>query len=343
MDTEILSQESLPSQLRAALEYQQQTLLPVFQTADRTAVKDRANHTRLAKITIFSGTWAILLAILQMAIARELPTLVYIPLALEAIAVLAGLLSVFLGLRTHRDHRWLSERNRAERLRMLKFESLSWPSLFLDNLDQWKQELDAKISVLSTPYSIEQVKDWVAIETPLSEKNPSSPISIPKDLIDALTDYYVENRLAYQIAYFQLRATNLSQQARPWRHLSHPLFAVSTLCVLVHFASDWQHHRISDPHLAHIWGSIGVWSLALAAMIPVAGLGIRVWLSAFEPQRSANLFLSKSRVLSTMSDQFEQSKSEPEKWTKQMQESEHFFQSEHREWLRLMLETEWMM
>ncbi|MEO5916007.1 MAG: hypothetical protein ABIS50_17360 [Luteolibacter sp.] len=90
------------------------------------------------------------------------------------------------------------------------------------------------------------------------------------------------------------------------------------------------------------WEILAVWSLVLAGMIPLLSFGIKVWKSAFEPARSLALCVAKESslrreaiILDTQDINFPQ-------LLENIADIEHFFAHEHAEWLRLMLETDWM-
>ncbi len=86
-----------------------------------------------------------------------------------------------------------------------------------------------------------------------------------------------------------------------------------------------------------------IWALALAAIVPVVGLGIRVWLGAFAPHRSANLFACKHRTVEDLRKRMKNLNSEPYAWSGFVAQAELFFESGHLELLRLLLETEWLL
>lgn len=332
--------------LREALAYQRETLLPRWRAADQSANRNQAWHRLLARITIIAGTSAIVLAVLQMAIISQAPAWSGLALAMELLAVAAGAVAVVVGLRTKGHRKWLADRNRAERLRILKFDSLGWKSLWAADLAEWKRHLDERAGRLAEPLSLEQVRQWVGNEPTHILETGAAP-AVPDDAsLAAVQEYYRLKRLAFQAAYFANRQARHQKAAGPWRHLSGPVFLTSTGFVLIHFAAGWLYHRAEVAGaLAResFWHGIEIWTLALAAMIPVAGLGCRVWLGAFEPHRSANLFGCKLRAVGDILKRLSTAEPTSGAWRLTVAEAEQFFRNEHREWLRLMLETEWML
>ena len=331
--------------LKDALGYIEEVVLPVWKTADKQAMRFQSRHRKLAKVAIFTGTSAIFFAIIQMAVARQIPSLVNVALALEVVAVIAGIVAVAVGIRSKGDKNWLRERNRAERLRMLKFQSLGWGGLFDDDLGNWKQKISEQMETLKAPLSIDEVKAWAlkyktisGIQIPFSDK--------PYTETNALSVYYLYKRLMYQAGYFEKQAKKHEKAARPWRHLSLPVFIASTICVLIHFISGWfllQFNESGMEHLRNLLEAIEIWSLALATIIPVLGLSTRVWLGAFEPHRSANLYHCKRNAVLEIRERMMQQETDPHLLNKNIDEAETLFENEHREWLRLMFETEWML
>ncbi len=323
-----------------------EALLPWWRAADQSANQNQARHRTLARITIIGGTSAIVLAVLQMAIINQAPAWSGLALTLELLAVAAGAVAVAVGLRTKGHRKWLADRNRAERLRILKFDSLGWDSLWAAELADWRRQLDERVQRLAEPLSLEDVRQWAGNEPTHVEQAGVASAAPHADSLAALREYYRVKRLAFQAAYFADRQQRHEKAAGPWRHLSGPVFFISTVFVLVHFAAGWLKHRAEVAGVLPrelLWNAIEIWSLALAAIIPVAGLGCRVWLGAFEPHRSANLFACKHRAVGDILKRLATVEPTVGAWHLTVAEAEVFFRNEHREWLRLMLETEWML
>ncbi len=333
-----LARADFAPRLKEALVCLQSSVFPAWQVADSSALRHQHWHRVLARITIFTGTTAIILAILQMTKAFSFT------LPLEIVAVVAGTLAVGVGLWTKGDRKWLCERNRAERLRMLKFRALGWQELWCADHNAWKQRLDSEVARLASPVSETDLLEWSAVEHIGNEPSSCAITSTDGAALADLEFYYRIKRLDFQANYFEKRSRQYHAAARPWRHLSLPVFMISTGCVLIHFIAHWllAGEKLQSQQAA-LWEQVEVWSLVFAAILPVAGLGIRVWLGAFEPHRSANLFACKHRTVSDLSKRSANTKNDPHLWTGYVGEAELFFENEHREWLRLMLETEWML
>lgn len=331
--------------LKEAIDYLQEKLFPLWQNADKNAIRNQSRHMLLARITIVAGTSAVLFAIIQLAVVLHIPTLVEVGLFFEIISVVAGVIAVTVGLRTKGDKKWLCERNRAERLRILKFKSLGWGFLWNENITEWKKTLNLKIDKLKNPQSIEEMKKWAGDDKSRLGKKYNA-LNSDESNLKAISIYYKIKRLDFQANYFNSTYKRLRKASLPWRKLSLPVFIISTLFVLIHFISGWfiSNAEISSNHEAvKIWMGIEIWTLTLAAIIPVVGLGSRVWLGAFEPHRSANLYECKYNTVSEIHNDMTLENNDFESLSHNIIRAETLFENEHREWLRLMLETEWML
>jgi hypothetical protein len=161
-----------------------------------------------------------------------------------------------------------------------------------------------------------------------------------------LTIYYRIKRLDFQANYFKTRHDTYARQTGGWRHLNLPLFLASVFFVLAHFAAEfWDHHlqSVGDPHGAQVWYNIAIWCVVLAAVLPVLGIGVRAWFAAFELPRSASLFAAKHRALVRASAHLQEDSTDIAATLRHMAQSEHFLEHEHREWLRLLSDSEWFL
>ena len=71
------------------------------------------------------------------------------------------------------------------------------------------------------------------------------------------------------------------------------------------------------------------------------GFSVRAWFSAFEIPRRAELFAGKAAQLNGALERVESDRFHPRKTFTHIELGEYFFENEHREWCRLMLEAEW--
>ena len=267
-----------------------------------------------------------------------------VALVLEAIAVVAAFLAVVVGITTKFNRQWLGQRHLAERLRMLKFRALE--ELWYRDSASWQKWLADRLGELKGADNFEKVDRW-------SEEGEVEPLdshlanrALESNLAQALTIYYRIKRLVFQANYFKRRHDEFEKQTGIWNHLSLPFFLVSVFCVLAHFAAEfWDRHLVhaGNEHAAEIWHDIAIWFVALAAVIPVLGIGIRAWFAAFELPRSASLFAAKSKALVVAAAHLQQDHNNVAATLRHIAQDEHFLEHEHREWLRLLLDTEWFL
>ena len=77
-----------------------------------------------------------------------------------------------------------------------------------------------------------------------------------------------------------------------------------------------------------------------AAILPVTAAGIRTWRGAFEFGRNSLRFESMAHQIELLLDELDKAKS-PEAKLAILRRGEHAMESEHRAWMRLMMEAEW--
>lgn len=328
--------------LSEALEWLDEKVTQPWRVADQEAMRSQSQHRILSQTAIVTGTAAIVLAVVQLSIKLTWSQLTGIALILEAIAVIAAVLAVAVGLTAKYNRRWLGQRHLAERLRMLKFRALS--EMWRMDLTRWQQWVEDRLSELKGAAEFEKVEVWSEegeVEPPDPRfTNPTlDPISAR-----ALTIYYRIKRLDFQANYFKSRHDTYTRQTGGWLHLSLPLFLASVFFVLAHFAAEFLEKRLhaaGDEHGAAVWYTIAIWCVALAAVIPVLGVGVRAWFAAFELPRSANLFVAKHRALVRASAHLQEDCNDLQATLRHMVQNEHFLEHEHREWLRLLSDSEW--
>jgi len=318
--TEIACADCHP-RLQSALRILQGMIGSEWATADDAAVRHQKLHQYLAVTAITAGTLAVVCAIAQLAEVKVA--------WLEYLAVVAAGTAVFFGLRARTNHHWLGHRHRAERLRMLKFRAIA--RLLSDDEQQFQTELSAERQTVPDASDSARLEQW---EREGSVEPPSPPPprgDLDPDFAQAVISYYLVKRVAYQGAYFERRYREYESKSRTWRRLSFPLFLGSVLSVILHFVFEQVGHneQVSDAFLA------------MAAILPVLGAGARAWLGAFELPRSASLFRAKHHALQSIAESLRRDREDIAATQRHIAEIEHFLANEHREWLRLLRDTEW--
>jgi hypothetical protein len=117
--------------LHDPLELCERTVNKVYRAADAEAQQCQRNHRIITAMAAVFGTTAVLLAIVQLSrFVRERGLL---PTSGEFVAALIALFAVILGLIAAFQRRYLLERHKAERYRLMKFGFLIDPDLYTGN------------------------------------------------------------------------------------------------------------------------------------------------------------------------------------------------------------------
>lgn len=335
--------------LKAALDFLKTTLDDPYTAADESAQRHQKQHRRLATWAIFAGSGAVALAIIQLGLGRLLEIWhitgwSWLPAALEIIAVVAGYIAVRTGRKAKHDDNWFVERHRAERLRMLKFRSLGSRILWCDSLEEWQKWVNGQKAEIEKITSLKQVEDSLSHDEQAEPVEDSASLCIqsPSE-IRALAIYYRWKRVEFQANYFERQSQKFSKLSERWQGWGLKLFFGSIIAVFIHVAFDFMV-KIPALHGAHDFLHAGaITSLTIAALLPVVNLCIRAWQGAFEHSRSAALFDAKHHALKKSSMDVDKTKDNLNDTMHHIAHIEHFLSNEHREWLRLMLETEWFL
>jgi hypothetical protein len=314
--------------LRDALAACCEIIRPTYEAADRAAMRHKRFHQGLAAIAVVCSVAAATFAIVTLACEARVAWIVPIEGAGAGVAFVA----VALAFWQARQRRWLLERHKAQRCRSLMFRSLLDPELWdreRRGAAEWRRRLRdgvAEAGWLSGGRLREtaEQEDWL----PLAEGAANREMD--EAGLAALVDYYRRKRLEDQIAFFEARARSNDAHDRRLRPLSPILFFVSLVAVALHFVlEDSGLHRI------------GVWLVALAAAVPLLGAGLHTLRSTFEFARSASLYRAKAAILRQLAARLQEAPS-GEKALRILWECERYLEAEQREWLRLMLDAEWV-
>ena len=328
-DAEIPSAEPL----KEALVYCKDNILEAYRKYDSSALLNQKYHRLLAVIASVCGTIAVLFAIMQLSGFF----LTSWPMWVEIGAATIAFLAVMAGLIWSQQAKWLLNRHKAERYRMLKFLSIIHPDLWMNNIGRWKDKFTHKIKEIEqmTPRLL---RDWAEgdrlSEMPLLEK-----CVFDETTIRALVDYYLDKRLEIQKTYFKSREMRNEKLDHYTRNLPYLLYFLSVMAVFWQFIVD-----IFSSH-SHGMHSASVMLIILAASFPVLAAGIRTLRSTYEFARSAALFQAKyaalDRMFVTITDEIKQLPINKETILTNLWQCEQFLKAEHREWLRLMMEADW--
>jgi hypothetical protein len=321
-----------------------------FDAADECAVKFQRRHHWLTRAAALSGTLAVVFAIIGLSRGEtELWSAVWLPRKemldrIELCLAGAALLIVGFGWVMHYKESWLRWRHQAESCRLLRYNFLTHPSV-------WRErEEDARLWIESNLNKIAHTD----LDKAVLEPTPHGPFEgtqskLPRGVLRALTEYYLSKRLNPQKEYLANRSqrNELSDWIRaylPW------FFFVSIVAVFFKF---------------FVRGASVRWEqflALLAALLPAAAAGVRTWRSAFEFSRNKGRFEAAHQAMRDLERRLVEEgfaaseKSDPSVVSAAQKDAEetdaypilrdlswceHILESEHREWLRLMYETEW--
>jgi hypothetical protein len=246
-------------------------------------------------------------------------------------AVFAGVAVLFIVLAV--KFRWQLGRHKAERYRQMKFAFLIDPESWCG--DQAFEERVAKLRTAVNHVAAmtsAEYREW-AEELDRPERPHGTPACpLEGDALEQLVEYYRAKRLIFQKLYFH--ESSRRNDARDWLtgRLAPSLFFGSVACVLVHFGLD-RFAVDSSPHV------LGLVFIFLAVALPTFSGGVRFYCGSHEFARNKVRYRAKEVGLAHLDEVLRRSSGADEK-IRDMDFCEHELGLEHREWSRLMIETE---
>jgi hypothetical protein len=229
---------------------------------------------------------------------------------------------------------------------MLKFRSLGHPMLWSGNLAGWQSWVAGELAGLQGVDQFERIKEWAACDRAEVMDLPAGLAMSDPSIPRGLAIYYEHKRVGFQADYYQRQSEKHRSQVMPLHRHSSGLFIASLSCVILHFAASFLAVRFStqgDVHVAQVLAKTATWAVALAAILPVLGLGARAWTLALEHARNASLFVAKYGALLEACSHLQADAADMAKTLRHIAHVEHFLEEEHRGWLRLLLEAEWFL
>jgi len=331
-------QDMPPSQpVRDALAFCRDTVEAGYRQADTLALRHQRYHRLLTITAAIFGTTAVLLAIVQLSGLFRGTW----PVQLSGIAVAFALIAVITGLVSSQRLNWLLERHRAERYRLLKFRFLIDPVLWSGGKEEAKARMNRFTNEVDNIRALNRqaLRRWID-----EDEVPEAPTPLPhsktdENIIRGLIEYYQKKRLGVQMDYFAGRALRNVRMHRYTWFLPPLFFFSSVLAVSGHFIYDIvasAHGSQAEVTTANLF----VLFVVLAAAFPVIGAGVRSLRTAYEFARNNSRFRAKLVALSRLAERLRQ-ENDPEAIFRDLWSCEQILESEHREWLRLMIEGEW--
>jgi hypothetical protein len=317
-----------------------------YEEADTRANGHRRRHRRITLICVGPGTLALLLSIFQLAFRRNEPPS-WVLLGIEILLVLVTLSAVVGGYFSRQRDRWLSLRYRAERFRSSSFQVLIEPGFWRRSepaAADWHLAVQVEEGSIR---SLQNAAEAAEHEEALTIPEPDVCASTVPDLTRRLANHYRERRLEPQIRYLERL---IERPDGNW--LDNPLlqpvvFILSVVAVAVHIAFEWTESTVekTDPVHALSFQNTSTLFVFLSAAIPVAWTGFRTWRGANEHARNVSRSRAKAELLHAQADGLEKELAathpDPFRIFTTLAISENLLRNELREWLRLMLDTEW--
>jgi hypothetical protein len=337
---------------------------------DQEAIRLQNRLRRVVRVSAIAGTAAVVLAILQLGLAKqqlgELPEIVL--LTMEVACLIAAVIAIFQGLRLSVDHRWREFRFKAEQYRTLKFRFLHDAVKWLGATEEQRTEhLQTHIAKIHSA-NRESIKAWIHWKQEFLPELVRPQSHPDKDLAKEITRYFSERRLIPQQEYFQRRGHELHIAERRVRWVGPTCFFVSVAFALVHAVfhiphilplvrltsvSEAVHPETAKSAVDHTTKTADSksghhadppwWLLLLAlpaAILPVVAAGVRTWRGAFEFGRNSLRFESMAHHLDHLLKELKAAET-PEGKLAILRRGEYAMESEHRSWMRLMMEAEW--
>jgi hypothetical protein len=331
-------QDTSPGQpLRDALILCQNTVEVGYRRADASALRHQRYHHLLTITAAIFGTTAVLLAIVQLS--GLFPGMW--PVQLSGIAVAFALIAVITGLVSSQRLSWLLERHRAERYRLLKFRFLIDPALWGGEKDETKARMNRLTNEVNNIRVLNRqaLRRWIDEDEVPEAPTPLLHSKTNESTVRDLIEYYQKKRLDVQTDYFAGRARRNVRMHRYTWFLPPLFFFSSVLAVSGHFIYDiFASARGLQAEVTT--SNLFVLFVVLAAALPVIGAGVRSLRTAYEFARNNSRFRAKLVALSRLAERLRQ-ENDPEAIFRDLWSCEQIMESEHREWLRLMIEGEW--
>ncbi len=248
------------------------------------------------------------------------------------IALVLVVIATFVALQMH----WMVGRHRTERLRMAKFR-------FLIDPETWCGEGSLATRLARLEDAVRMIQglthasfvEWA--EEPVHQVEPARPVTCPLQdgaPLDQLIDYYRTKRLNYQRIYFSNRVKLFGPMDVLTGWVVPGLFYGSVLCVLAHYAyGTWWHEQ--ELH------EISRVLIFLTASLPAVAGGLRTLRAANEYSRNRTRYRTAALALTHL-DEILMRPKPPEEKLRDMDFCEQTLDLEHREWGRLMIESEIM-
>lgn len=300
---------------------------PAYRRADARALRSQREHRTIVDCLAVTGTLAVLAGIVPLAdsLSRTAAK------TTEIISAVAALLTVAIGVWAGFERRWLLERHKAERLRLLEFHSLLTFAAHgcASGIATWETALRNEVAQIER-LTEDDMRHWLAEEPVADARIETRRHPLAAEIVHEVAREYRTRRLDAQAAYFLEKA----QRNERWDELTRPLVPL-LFFVSVGSIAPAAALRLFTPNTA-----AGAAFLVLAAGAPAIAAGIRLFRSAHEFARNSIRFRGKYLVLRLLAERL-RAETSVAVVLRDLWYAETILEAEHREWLRLMIEAEW--
>lgn len=304
-----------------------ETVDPAYRRADARALHSQRRHRAIVDFLAVAGTLAVLAGITPLAETLSIAA----ARATEIVAAVVALITVAIGIWAGFQRRWLLERHKAERLRLLEFHALLAFAAqgCAGGLEMWTAALRKEVTRIER-LSEAAMRRWLTDEPIADVRIQTHRHALAAALVHEVATEYRKRRLDAQAAYFLERA----QRNERWDELTRPLVP------LLFFISVGSIVPAAALRLFTTDTTASAAFLVVAAGAPAIAGGIRLIRSAHEFARNSVRFRGKYLVLRILAERLEVETSAAivlrDLWY-----AEAILEAEHREWLRLMIDAEW--
>ncbi len=308
-------------------------IVPKFRIWDKKALDYQKYSRNLMLGMILTGLIAIIIVIPE--INNVLPDTWGV--IIQNVAAFFILVSILIGIWFNFQKKWLLYRHKSELLRLLKFHTLLDPATFslqreipLEKLRRCVHDAEK----IDQQNIIEFTKDEFAFW----EYDRFSSHQIDNENFLNLIRYYQEKRITSQIDYFDKRAKNREtiDYYTKYIHKSANFFGVLFICLF--FLLGMFFSKDLSANLSFL--------VVIAAILPALGSSIKSYRDTNEISRISSIYRTRQNKLSTinksLTDGLEQETMDMYKELELIQQCENMLKDEHQEWLRLMIQSEWV-
>jgi hypothetical protein len=316
-----------------------------FDEADSRALDAQTEYVRVTNKAAGMGLFALLLALFQEFFGKsDDPFLRWVTFAVEVLYTGSVLVVVLRAVSSKKKEEWLSERFKAERLRLLKFKLLIDPRL-------WSRDgkgLPRTAGLLETMHhEIVNQPDEILPAFTKSDALPDLPRSpnceaVDPSALERLLEYYRRKRLVPQRVYFEGKVRK-KKGGTENEALSPIFFFTGIALALFYLILEFATHAVKSD-LAE---GIGRVLLFLSFAFPLGWAAIRTVRSAHELSRNRLRSSARQADLVKIENALNtETLAEKEKWDRTLifgylNMSEGVLAADQHEWVRLMINAEW--